>query len=85
MKQRIEFIEGDTVETGKVSLYLENIAISSVKLLLSSIVGKIDDMYADFIMNSNGICENPDNVRKHIIDSLNLLREEQKSIPQVRR
>ena len=82
MRQRIEFTDGDTVETGKVSLCLEDVAISSVKLLLSSIVENIDDMYADFIINGDGVCEYTDSVRKNIINSLNRLRVEQKSTPQ---
>ena len=82
MKQCIEFTEGDTVGMGRVSLCFEGVAMSSVKLLLSSIIEKIDDMYADFIINGDGVCEYPDSVRMNIIDSLNRLRVEQKLTPQ---
>lgn len=78
MTQYIKFTDGETAETGRVSLCLEDVAMSSIKLLLSTIIEKIDDMYADFIINGDGICEYPDSVRKHIIDSLNQLRVEQK-------
>lgn len=82
MKQCIEFANGDTVDTGIASLYLENVPIYSVKPLLSSIIEKIDDMYADFIVNGDSACECPDRLRQNIIASINRLRAEQKSTPQ---
>lgn len=82
MKQRIEFTNGETVDTGMTSLCLENVPIYSVKPLLSSIIEKIDDMYADFIVNGNSACECPDRLRQNIIASINRLRMEQKSTQQ---
>lgn len=81
MVQYIKFTDGETVEAGRVSICLEDVAISSVKLLLASIIENIDNMYADFIINSDGVCEYPDSVRKSIIDSLNELRVGQKRTP----
>lgn len=83
MKQSIEFTDGEHgIGFGKVSLCLEDVSMSSVKLLLSHIIDNIDDMYADFIVNSIGVCEYPDSVRRHVIDSLNELRVEQKQAPE---
>lgn len=55
--------------------------MSSIKLFLSVVIKKIDDMYADFIINGDGVCEYPDSIREHIIDSLYQLRVEQKLTP----
>ena len=82
MKESVSFTYDTTVENGRVSIHLEDVSISSVKLLLQAFIDKIDDMYADFIVNGNGVCDNPANVHNFVIDCLNQCREAQERMPQ---
>lgn len=82
MKETISFtLDTAAVEDCRVSMHFEDISMVSVKHLLQSVIERIDDLCADFIINGNGVCEYPDRVREFVIDTLNEFRVEQKRTP----
>lgn len=82
MKETISFTLGTaSVEDCKVSMHFEDISMVSVKHLLLSVIKRIDDLCADFIINGDGVCEYPDKARESVINSLNHLRVEQQRTP----
>lgn len=82
MKETISFtLDTASVEDCRVSMHFEDISMVSVKHLLQSVIDRIDDLCADFVINGDGVCEYPDKAREFVINSLNHLRVEQQRTP----
>lgn len=67
---------GTDIRLGRVSIRLENVAVASMKGLLSDIIGKIDGMYADFVAKSDTYGADTGEIKEAVIKSLNELRLE---------
>ena len=71
MKYRLSFtdcISGNA--SVRASLCIENVAISTVKLLISGIISRFDGMYADFVLDGKGVIEGRERKRAWLISEM---------------
>lgn len=82
MRQTISFRDdGGAINNGEVSILLKNVPITSAKQILSTLADKIEEMYADFYVDSQVDIQYPDRVHDLILRSLSDARVRQTRTP----